>query len=315
MAIRQGTQVLMLDTVNRKSIPMRSGTQLSNEALSVTLSSDDSIRSTLDEILVEDTTQNTTLSTIQDNTYVDFSTRMSLGSVADCFNLIKWGTNDDVHTGAEELVAPWGTFSLSDIQTTPSTYTITYNIATDGFGTTGALSLLFSYLDENFEYQTAYHSLQNTGSDVTTFSGLGINRVVVFSNGGDGFNGDVITIVDTSTGSTQASIPLGTSVTQQCLYHTAVGRKVFVADFGISVLKPSGSNPVVTFRVYSYSRVTETRYQIKKVRVDTSIENNININNLIPISLSEKEVFFITVETDANNTVTSCRLGFQDMIA
>lgn len=53
----------------------------------------------------------------------------------------KWGYNDDVDTGGEEIIAPFGgTFTP---MVSAETFTITYNASNDGLGQNGALELTF----------------------------------------------------------------------------------------------------------------------------------------------------------------------------
>lgn len=108
-----------------------------------------------------------------------------------------WGINEDVDTASPEIVASWGgAFDpTTDIITTSQTFTIAYDTAGDGLGSNGALSLLFTYIDSNYLSQTATHVLSNTGSDVTAFSGLGINQVVVLSSGSTGYNASNLSLI------------------------------------------------------------------------------------------------------------------------
>ena len=69
--------------------------------------------------------------------------------------------------------------------------------------------------------------LGSSGSDVTSFTGLGINRAVCVSFGTAAFNGADITITATTDATTQAQIPVGLNVTQQCIYHTQIGHNFF----------------------------------------------------------------------------------------
>ena len=155
----------------------------------------------------------------------DFYNEVAMGRVADTSVVNKWGYNSDVDTASPEIVASFGgAFDpITDIITTAQTFTITFNSSTDGLGTNGAGSLFFTYIDSSNNEATAVHVLSNTGSEVTAFTGFGINRVVVLSSGSDGFNANDITITATTDTTTQALIPAEASVTQQCLYHVPIG--------------------------------------------------------------------------------------------
>ena len=130
----------------------------------------------------------------------------------------KFGYRDSLTDDTEQVI--WAsTQNLPTIITTPSTFTITYNNTTDGAGRTGALSLVVYYLDADGNQAIAVHTLGSTGSDVTSFTGLGINRVAVNTNGGLTYNANTITITATTGGSVQAVVPALGSVTQQALFH------------------------------------------------------------------------------------------------
>ena len=186
---------------------------------------------------------------------------VALGNEAGDTTWNKFGYNPDIDTGTEEIIASWGgAFDpLTAIMTSAQTFTITYTNTGDGSTATGARSLLFTYIDGNFESQTGIHTLGSTGSDVTSFSGVGINRVVVLSTGGDAYNNNDITITATSDGTTQAQIPAEGSVTQQCIFHTQINH-TFLADWlhltALKVTGGGGSSPRITIKGYSWSRVT-----------------------------------------------------------
>ena len=244
----------------------------------------------------------------------DYKYRVALGEVSGASTVNKFGYNEDVDVASgEELIAGFGgTFDpLTDIITTAQTFTIAYDTASDGLGQTGALSLLISYLDASYAYATAIHTLSNTGSDVTAFTGFGINRVVVLSNGGDGWNGADITITATTDTTTQALVPALQGVTQQLLYHTAQGHQLNLDWLELNALKLTGAggSPRITFRAYSWSRVTLTRYNVFQYRMDTSVENHLELNPSQPFPVGGREVFYITAETDTNNTAVNARFS------
>jgi len=236
----------------------------------------------------------------------------------------KFGYNLDVDVGTE-IIASWGgTFNPNTaIISTSQTFTITYDGtgggSTDGAGTTGATSLLISYIDENFLAQSAIHTLETDGSDVTSFSGVGINRAIVLSNGGLGWNANAITFTATSDGTTQAQIPALGSVTQQCIFHTQIGHN-FLADYlRFKILKPSGGGSGNGFLVgYSWSRVTETRYEVLREAYATSTTQDTTIE-LTPSQkfvIGGREVLYFVLENNSGaNTVVQGRFsGIEERI-
>ena len=242
------------------------------------------------------------------------ATANALGASTGTASIVnKFGYNIDIDTASEEVVASFGgAFDPSTaVMSSAQTFTVTYNNTTDGSTATGARMLQFSYIDENFAAQTAFHTLGSTGSDVTSFTGVGINRVVVVSYGGDTTNGNDITITATTDATNQAQIPAGKSVTQQCIYHTPINRTLNLNFLQVSTLKLSGGggSPVVNVIGYSYSRVTGGRYAVIDIELDTSVENNIVINYTEPITFTGREVIYFEATTDVNNTKVSLRFS------
>ena len=225
----------------------------------------------------------------------------------------KFGYNTDVDTATSEVVASFGgAFDpLTDVIDTLQQFTIVYNNTTDGASGTGARMLQIDYIDTDFNAATAFHTLGSTGGDVTSFSGYGINRVVVVSLGGDLYNNNDITISATVDLTTQAMVPAQKNVTQQCIYHTPINRTLNVNFLKISTLKLTGGggNPVVNVIGYSYSRVTGGRYAVFDVEIDTSIENNLTYNFPEAITFTGREVVYFEATTDINNTKVSLRFS------
>ena len=243
----------------------------------------------------------------------NYSYEAALGRIPNTAIVNKWGYNTDVDTAVEEVIASFGgAFNpVSAIMTVSQTFTITYNGTTDGAATTGALSLFFTYLDGNFKEQFALHTLGGDGSDVTAFTGLGINRVVVLSNGGLGHNVNDITITATTDTTNQAQIPALSSVTQQCIYHVPIGKTILLDFIFINVLKLAGQggSPKVSVFIYSWSRVTLTNYAIGEIDIDTDVENTVSLNPKQPFIITGREVVYLTSLTDSNNTKVNARFS------
>lgn len=242
----------------------------------------------------------------------DYRFEVALGKRQGSSTVNKFGFNEDVDSAAEEIVASFGgSFNpATDVMASGQTFDITYNSGTDGSSSNGATSLLITYLDENFLTQNGVHVLGSGGSDTASFSGVGINRVVLIGSGSTNSNGSDITITASVDGSTQAQIPAGKSVTQQLLFHTQINHTLLVDYIDLSVLKLSGGGaPRVTIRMYSWSRVTETLYEVFRKVIDTNVENNLSINFGEPFVFTGREVVFITAETTVNNTVVNARFS------
>jgi len=209
----------------------------------------------------------------------------------------KFGYRDSISNGTESCI--WAaTPAIPTFLTTASTFTISYDGtaggSTDGAGTTGATQLYIYYIDANGLPAIAPHTLGTDGSDVTTFSGLGINRAVVSASGSADYNVSDITITATTGGSVQAIIPAEGSVTQQAIFFTG-SNHVATAPFLFIKVISSNKAKEVALRGYVWNRQFETRYEIYRGNIDTSISLETTITDPIKFNLSATDVLYFTV--------------------
>jgi len=223
----------------------------------------------------------------------------------------KFSFRDDIDTtDGDALIIPDNTTNTPTILETATTFDIAYTNTTDGLGQNGALSLLFTYLDENEEQQDAVHVLGSSGSETTSFSGLGINRCVVLSSGSANTNTNDITITATTGSSVQACLPALTGVTQQLWAHIPINTVPIIKFIQLNAYKiGGGGSPKVKFKLFVYNRFTQTRYEILRKKMDTDVQNEIVIDDRVNIPLSARDVFWVTCSTDANNTEASARIS------
>ncbi|NQZ74659.1 MAG: hypothetical protein HRT61_00860 [Ekhidna sp.] len=231
----------------------------------------------------------------------------------------KFGFNKNVQPGSYVLISSYGgTFDETNIMTTEQTYTIAYNNTTDGATATGARILQFTHIkdvDGVITEVDEIHILGSSGSDVTTFSGLGINRVIVVDFGGDAKNGDDITITATTDGTTQAQIEVGTSVTEQLLYHTPENVNFNMTRFYLTFRKTSGGGvPKLDIRLNSYSRITGGIYNVRELSGDTQRGNELDPSNF-NADFGGREVIFVDVQTDTANTAINGSFGGELTVA
>jgi hypothetical protein len=204
----------------------------------------------------------------------------------------------------------WSDNTNLTILTSAETLTVAYNNTTDGLGTTGALSLLIDYLDENNELQSTIHTLSNTGSDVISVNNLGVNRAVVISSGTADTNTNDITITATTSATTQAHIPAGYGVTQQSVFNCPISVTPVIDALKITASRiGSGTEPTVTIFLRVYNRLTDTNYIVRKYILDTNVTTS--IVDMKPIPLSGRDVVYITYQSTRDNTTVT---GGYDLI-
>lgn len=252
-----------------------------------------------------------TYGTYQSDESVTGQDRITLNRMSGASQINKFAYRTVIDTtDGDALIIADNTTNAPTILSTASTFTITYNNATDGLGSTGALSLLFSYIDADETQQSGTITLSATGSDVTTFSGLGVNRVVVLSSGSAKMNTNNITITATTGGSVQAFISALSSVTQQLLIHMPMAKTPVTKHLFLSADKLSGgSAPRVIFKVFAYSRITQTTYEVFRYLMDTSVVNYVAMNDPCNFPFSPRDAVYVTAATTVNGVEVSARLS------
>lgn len=224
----------------------------------------------------------------------------------------KWGKRLNL-TAASGEETVWTASGNYTPPSSASTYTIAYNNATDGLGQTGALTLAITDVDENGLPRTFVHTLGNTGSDVTTQSGFGINRIAVSSNGGNRSNANDITVTATTGGATLAHVPAGESVTQQAIYHVGANHDAVAKFLWGNVLKLSGGgNPRLAIRAYAYNRNIDTTFVVFECNIDTQVDNFFFINEPIGFNLSPTDVLYFVADTDTNGPNIKIRFSLNE---
>jgi len=239
--------------------------------------------------------------------------RIGLRSGITGWNKFGYRTNLTATNGDETVWATSGNFTPL---TTASTFTIAYDGtaggSTDGAGTTGATALAFYYIDSSGLPAVATHTLETDGSDVTSFSGLGINRIAVSATGTNDVNASDITITATTGGTTQAFIPAGGGVTQQAIFfvgsnHTAVIKNIF-----LNVAKPSGGNAKVIIKGWAYNRGIDSLFELFRTGVNTATEQTVQINDDVGFVLNATDVFYFTADTDTNAADVNIRFSLRE---
>lgn len=224
------------------------------------------------------------------------------------WNKFGYRTSTTAAAGEETI---WADTTNLVIMTSAETFDISYNNATDGAGggATGATELTFYYLDANEELAIAQHTLGSSGTDTTSFTGLGINRVVCSATGTNQVNVNDILITNTTSGNTQAIIPAGNGTTQQAIFFSPSNARGVAKYLMLSANKLSGSNPKVLFKGYVCNRAIQSIFEIFRYTMDTQSDTLIQVTDPCNFSLSAGDVLYFTMDTDQNNTVAECRFS------
>lgn len=244
------------------------------------------------------------------NPISDYITNAALGNIQNAGIVNKFGFNEDIDSGGEEIIASFG--GVFNVMTTADTLDISSSSSEDNASGDGARLLLIQGIDSSSNEIEEYITPNGTSVVTTVNSYLGVNRIYVVSTGSNNTNSGNIDVEDNGgVVGVQARVPIGKSVTQQCIYHTPIDR-TFLLDFlNLSTIKITGGggSPEIIIRGYSYSRVTDTVYNVIDLQIDIARENNLVINYKNPIKFTGREVIYFTAETDTNNTKLSLRFS------
>jgi len=220
----------------------------------------------------------------------------------------KFGYRESLTDDTPQVI--WAaTPNLPTFLTTASTFTIAYDNTTDGAGQTGALSLVFYYLDADGNRAVGLHTLGSSGSDVTSFTGLGINRVAVNTNGGATYNTNAITVTATTGGSVQATIPALGSVTQQAIFHVGFNQTAATEMLFFNVTTTNKAK-TVDIRGYSFSRLVGTRYEIFRHTIDTSKSLDLYLRDPIKFRLASRDILYFTATSAGGGAALSISCRF-----
>lgn len=240
----------------------------------------------------------------------DFRLECALGRRQGATVWNKFGYNTDVDTASAEVVAAFG--GLWVPLTTASTLRFV-STSTDDDGSPagiGANSLVVWGVDANRDQQIEVVTLNGTTNVDTVSTWLGINRVAIYLAGSSLANVGNITVTAVTGGATQAYLPAGEGTTQQLIYHTAADHQALVEYIVLNAQKfAAGTNPIVTFRMWVFSAVSNARYEVMRQTVDTDITGTIILKPPVPFIIGEKSCLWIQATTTQDNTSVSGRFS------
>lgn len=222
------------------------------------------------------------------------------------WNKISYRTNLTSAGGYQTIWAVESTVEYTALESA-DTYNISYTQANDGSAANGAKTLTFFHVDSNGNPATATHTLGSDGSDTTSFSGFGINRVAVSSSGSSDTNVSDIIITATTGGSRQATILAGTGVSQQAVFINGNNHDSSIKNIIFNANKLSGANPEITFRFKIYNRAIDTFFLIPLGTLKTADERTLPIEyGEIGFGLSPYDHLEVQADTDQDNTIIYC---------
>lgn len=232
----------------------------------------------------------------------------ALGNVPGSTTWNKFGYNNDIDNGSIEVVASFGgTFNPP---TVADTMNFVSTSANDAVGGTGVRTIVITGIDENRVSQVEVLNLNGTTPVTTLNQWLGVNTVSPFICGSVQSNDGTITGSLTTSGQILAEMPSMEGSTQQCIFYIQNGYRFLVTWLHINVLKlAGGSSAKVTVKGWVFNSVANAKILVFETKIDTSVENTVEINPSEPFPITESSVFWIEATSDTNNTEIDCRFS------
>lgn len=223
-------------------------------------------------------------------------------------NVVKFGYNLDVDSGAEETIWPMGgTWSPTSGAETVEIVSSSSN-DTNSSGTGARLVAVFGLDTDYNEVSELTLALNGTTAITTTNQYRYINRIAVALSGSSNYNEGVITATQQTSGAVLAQIPAQTSITQQAVYTVPAGHSAYLQGILFNGVKSTGGSvPLITYKVYSYNEASATSYLVQETIEDASAGNTIFIPYPFANLTAEKNTIYVNAETDSNNTRVFCR--------
>lgn len=102
----------------------------------------------------------------------------------------------------------------------------------------------------------------------------------------------------------------GKGTTQQLIFFTQADHQLLADWLVLNAEKlGGGSNPVVAFRGWVWSAVSNAKYEVFYLVVNTAVETVHELIPSQPFIIGEKSVFWVEATTDTNNTVCTGRFS------
>ena len=225
----------------------------------------------------------------------------------DIYGFSKFGFNIDLDTADGEHTL-WSYKAASWVaMTAADTLDIASTSGNDIAAGTGARSVTITGLDASGDHQEETVIQSGTWRTLNTWTA--VNRVVVATAGSTGYNEGDIRIFGTGSGSTQGFVPTNKGVTQQMIFTPRSGYTAHLERIYVRSAKTSGgSSPKVTINLY---QVTSAGVRINHLSEVIDVAQDPVLDQVFKNTIAIANgggYWYITAETDSNNTFVRCRV-------
>ena len=239
----------------------------------------------------------------------EYHNSVALGKHTGISTWNKFGNNLDVDVGTEVVANFGGSFSPL---TTASTLRFVSSSTDDDDGGIGANSLVVWGVDANRDAVIEVVTLNGTSNVDTTSTWLGINRVSLNLSGSSKGNVGNITITDVTSGATQAYLTATEGTTQQLIYFTPNNSTSLIKWILLKGNKISGGDPIINFKIWVYSAISNSNYDIFEYNMNTGVENHIDLHLPEPLIVSEQSCIWVEATSDKANAIVAGRFSLTE---
>lgn len=217
--------------------------------------------------------------------------------------------NPDVdNTGSKEDI--WEGGGLMTYLTTAQKYNISSSSAADTDGGTGGWNVFVIGLDENYVFVQELVTLNGLTPVQTVNTFIRPRTMVVLQAGSSGYNEGIITAISADTGDVQEVIDIEESTSKSSTITVPANHTLVLNKLMLTTTKTGGQNPIVEFKgkIRLGGIANASWIETFDVKIDTSVNDHIIIDNFIGNDLNEKTDFRIEVTSTVDNTDVNARL-------
>ena len=227
----------------------------------------------------------------------DFKVAVAAGLVPGWRRFRKFGMNDDVDTGTEQI---WPLGTIKVLPTAAAVASVVSSSSADGVGGTGARTIIVGGLDANYEEVEEEVTMTGITPVNTTQTFLRLNRAYAVDVGSGGINAGNITV--SIGGNAQAYIEASEGQSHQLDYCVPAGHTYLidvysatVGDSGVDAMQILGQ-----IRLYDETAPTNN-YQSWRTISDLYMPEESRINDASVTALPQKTDIRGLATTNGNN--------------
>lgn len=230
---------------------------------------------------------------LQDN----LNLSISRGLIPNVTPIAKFGRNQDVDIGTEDIWGNGGTFVPP---TTAGVVNFASSSAADAAAGTGARTMSVQGLDGNYNQVSETITLNGTNNVATSNSYFIINRCIVLTAGSGGTNAGTITGTSTGSGTpAMITVVIGKAQSQFCIYQVPAGYSAYLMGFGGSYNGGATSNVVLELFAKPFGGVYNLKGALALAEAGSTGGHRDYVD---PLVFTEKTTIKLTATSDTANS-------------